>query len=387
MDSHDRFRFKVKVGHILAAGGALALMLAACSPAATVSPTALAPAATLAATEGLSLPTEAATSASTELATSAATEAATSASTELATSAATSAATEAATAATTAATSAATAAVTSEANATLAANTPLLIESNKLVGMAVQDSTGASLGQISDVLVDITGTVQAVVLNLGAAGTPAATEAATAAATMAATEAPTTAATSAAVTGTPAAAGNAVIVPWTDIKPDLTTQALIYQGSMTTLSSLPPYDAAKFDSGYVLRASGTSLPAQYDGLIRLGSQLSDLKLQTAANDQIGSVQNVILDLNAGKATYAAVDVSTFLAASNDVVLVPWSLFQLDKTDPASATSLTPIVRLSVTKTALQSAPKFDETSLSFWPTPAQPTWDNEIKLFWQTSGV
>jgi hypothetical protein len=67
--------------------------------------------------------------------------------------------------------------------------------------------------------------------------------------------------------------------------------------------------------------------------------------------------------------------------------VPWSLFQLDKTDPASATSLTPIVRLSVTKTALQGAPKFDETSLSFWPTPAQPTWDNEIKLFWQTSGV
>jgi len=234
-----------------------------------------------------------------------------------------------------------------------------------------------------------------VVLNLGAAGSPAATQAATAAATApataAATEAPTaaatSAATSAAVTGTPAAASNAVIVPWTDIKPDITTKALIYQGSMTTLSSLPPYDAAKFDSGYVLRASGTSLPAQYDGLIRLGSQLSDLKLQTAANDKIGSLQNVILDLNAGKATYAAVDVSTFLAASNDVVLVPWSLFQIDKTDPASATSLTPIVRLTVTKTALQGAPKFDETSLSFWPTPAQPTWDNEIKLFWQTSGL
>src|SRR5436309_504636 len=74
------------------------------------------------------------------------------------------------------------------------------------------------------------------------------------------------------------AVGNGVIVPFTDFKADPTNQKLVYQGTATSLASLPAFDAAKFSDGYVIRATGTDLPAQYDGLIRLGAQLKDVKL-------------------------------------------------------------------------------------------------------------
>lgn len=374
---------RFKPGHILAAGAALALMLAACAPAASTS-TSIAPVGTLASTEALgatSAPTEAlstealSTSAATEVSTSAATEASTSAATEMSTSAATEAATSAANS-TSEATSAATSAATANPNATAAgtetANQPLLIQSDKLLSMALYDTTGKTLGQITDVLVDITGTVQGVVVNLSA----------TAASTPAATSAASTQAVGTEAVGTQTAV-NGVIVPFTDLKADPTNQQLVYQGTATSLASLPAFDASKFSDGYVIRATGTDLPAQYDGLIRLGAQLKDMKLQTATNDTVGSLQNVILDLNSGKATYAAVDISSFVGATNDVVLVPWTIFKLDETDK---TSMTPIVRLNVTKSGLQNAPKFDPSTLSFWPTPAMPDWDNQIKLFWQTAG-
>jgi sporulation protein YlmC with PRC-barrel domain len=281
------------------------------------------------------------------------------------------------------------------AGATTEANLPLLIQSDKLIGMSIQDNTGTSLGQISDVFVDISGTVQAVALNMSATGTPSASSTQNGSATQSSTQSATSAATSAATssaatTGTPNTTGNAVFVPWTDIKADVNTQALVYNGSMTTLSSLPAYNASQFSSGYVLRSTGTgtstSLPSQYEGLIRLGAP-NNVKLQTTSNDTVGTLQNVIVDMNSGKATYAAVDVSTFVGATNDVVLVPWTMFKLDNTSGSSNTSMTPVIRLNVTKSSLQNAPKFDATSLSLWPTPAQPTWDNQIKLFWQTSGV
>src|SRR5258708_29832025 len=134
------FRFS-KAGQILAGGAALALMLAACSPATSAGTATTEPLAsafpTSASTEALATGTP--SWAATEIATSAATSAAT----EVATSAATNAATENAT-------SAATAAVTANATAagTEAANAPLLIESDKLLGMAVNDSRRTSLGTI-----------------------------------------------------------------------------------------------------------------------------------------------------------------------------------------------------------------------------------------------
>jgi len=363
----------VRFRSILAGGAALLLMLAACSPAAT-------PASTVApATEfpTVAVATEAPTQAlATEASTSAATEIATSAATAAATSAATSAATEAAT-------EAATAAVTANATAagTEAANAPLLIESDKLLGMDVKDSSSASLGTIVDVLVTTTGTVQAVVLNLSTSGSAAGTPEATSAATQAATAAATEAATSQSATQT-VANGNTVAVPWTSIMADPTTQQLTYQGTASDLSSMPKFDEALVSTGYVVRAQGTTLPAQYDGLIRLGDTLKDIKLQTPSNQKLGAVQHVIIDLHSGMANYAVLDASTFLGATAEPVLVPFNKFQLDTTDTKTTT---PVVRLNVTKDSLTSAPKFDATKLSFWPTPANNDWDSQIQLFWQSA--
>ena len=358
----SKFVRSVKVGQVLAGGAALLLLLAACSPAASTATATLAAATTLptsAATNGL--PTGTPAVAASPVGTSAATSAATSLATSEATSMATSEST-----------SAATAAVTPNATAasTETANAPILIKSDKLLGMSVNDSSGNALGTISDVLVTTTGTVQAVVLNMSAASVTSA------AATPAATSAAVTPAT-----GTEMA-GNMVAIPWTSIMADTTSKQLVYQGAASELASMPPFDESMVSSGYVVRAQGSSLPATYDGLIRLGGNLSDINLENTSNVKLGDVQHVILDLHTGMATYAVVDFGGFLGLGQTSVMVPWTKLSLDNTD---ATSTTPVMRLNVTKDSLQSAPKFDDSALSFWPTPANPGWDSQIQLFWQTA--
>jgi sporulation protein YlmC with PRC-barrel domain len=424
----------VRFGHILAGGAALALMVAACSPAA-VTPTTGALATEFPTT---SLSTSAVTSEATTVGTSAATSVATSEATSVGTSEATAVGTSAV--GTQALTPNATSAGTQTAN-----NAPLLIESDKLLGMSVMDNSGAPVGSIVDVLVNTTGTVQAVVLNLSAAGTPSAnatgvattsatevatgaattsatevgtaaatsaateaatvapTEAATAASTAAATEAATAASTSAAtavgtavptgaastsVASTPASSTqtaanmNTVAVPWTDITADPTTQHLTYNGGMSSLAAMTPFDESSISSGYVIRSESSGVPSNYNGLIRLGGDLKDLDVQTPANDKLGDVQHVIIDMQSGMATYAVVDFGGFLGIGTESVLVPWNKFQLDNTD---TTTTKPVMRLNVTKDSLQSAPKFDESKLSLWPTPANQGWDSQIQLFWQTA--
>jgi len=246
------------------------------------------------------------------------------------------------------------------ANATVAANAPLLIESDKLLGMNLQDTSGSAIGPIRDVLVDSTGAVKGLVvddsayLGSSAAATPTAN-------------------------GT-AATATTVVVPWSDIQVDPTRQAIIYTGSKTALASLPALDESKISSGFVIRTQGTNLPATYDGLIHLGGSLSSLNLQTPANQKLGSVQNVIIDLHSGQAPYAVVDFGGFLGLAQQSILVPWTKISLDNSDP---TATNPVLRLNVTQSGLQTAPKFDPSQLSLWPTPSQPNWDSQIKQFWQ----
>jgi len=163
---------------------------------------------------------------------------------------------------------------------------------------------------------------------------------------------------------------------------DPTTQKLTYQGTAASLANMTPFDESMVSTGYVVRAQGTSLPAAYDGLLRLGGSLSAIKLQTPTNDTVGQVQHVIIDLHSGMASYAVVDASPFLGATAQPVLVPFNKLQLDTTDN---TTTSPVLRLNVTKDSLTSAPKFDESSLSFWPTPANNDWDSQIQLFWQSA--
>jgi len=402
----------VRFGHILAGGAALALMVAACSPAAATPTTSLA---TAFPTSSLSTEaTAVGTSAISTEATSVGTSAVSTESTAVGTRAV---GTESTAVGTQAVTPNSTSVGTQTANGTQTVNNaPLLIESDKLLGMTVMDNTGASAGSIVDVLVNTTGTVQAVVLNLSAAGTPsanatalsteAATAVSTAAATSAATTAPTSAATSKATTAATAAAtsaattaagtpvpagtqavstqtaGNFVAVPWTDIMADPTTQQLTYKGGMSSLNAMTPFDENAVSSGYVIRSESSGVPSNYNGLIRLGGDLKDLDVQTPANDKLGDVQHVIIDMQSGMANYAVVDFGGFLGIGTESVLVPWNKFQLDNTDK---TTTKPIMRLNVTKDSLQSAPKFDEKSLSFWPTPANQGWDSQIQLFWQTA--
>jgi hypothetical protein len=98
-----------------------------------------------------------------------------------------------------------------------------------------------------------------------------------------------------------------------------------------------------------------------------------MDVRNAADQNMGDVEDVVLDRNSGSIAYAVVSFGGFLGMGDKLFAVPWSSLKTS----ADGKSFV----LDVPKERLEKAPGFDKNN---WPNMSDPQWATEIRTFYGT---
>ena len=90
-------------------------------------------------------------------------------------------------------------------------------------------------------------------------------------------------------------------------------------------------------------------------------------------EDLGDIQEIMLDTNTGKVGYAVLSFGGFLGIADKLFAVPWNALKLDTVNKRFI--------LDVEKERLESAPGFDKDN---WPNMADPSWQDTIHSYYGT---
>ena len=90
-----------------------------------------------------------------------------------------------------------------------------------------------------------------------------------------------------------------------------------------------------------------------------------------AEETLGDIKEIMLDMRSGKVAYAVLSFGGFLGLGEKLFAVPWSALALDTVNKRFI--------LDIDKQRLASAPGFDKDD---WPDMENPAWSKEIHLFY-----
>jgi len=106
------------------------------------------------------------------------------------------------------------------------------------------------------------------------------------------------------------------------------------------------------------------------------------RVRNAAGEDLGKIEEIVLDVESGTVAYAVLSFGGFLGMGNKLFAVPWEALQLNQDDHEFI--------LDVDKGTLEQAPGFEKDN---WPDMADPTWGTQIfshygyKPYWETSNA
>ena len=106
------------------------------------------------------------------------------------------------------------------------------------------------------------------------------------------------------------------------------------------------------------------------------SQLVDRKVRNLENENVGKVEDLMIDANDGRIVYAVLSFGGFLGMGSKLFAVPWPSLSFD---PAREEFV-----LNVDKDKLKSAPGFDKTE---WPNMSETKWRHEVNRHYGHPGV
>ena len=88
-------------------------------------------------------------------------------------------------------------------------------------------------------------------------------------------------------------------------------------------------------------------------------------------ESLGEIQDLMIDPQSGRVTYAVLDFGGFLGIGDKLFAVPLQAFQIDRTNEQ--------FKLDVTKERLESAPGFDKSN---WPSTADNTFVDSVYTYY-----
>jgi sporulation protein YlmC with PRC-barrel domain len=112
------------------------------------------------------------------------------------------------------------------------------------------------------------------------------------------------------------------------------------------------------------------------------STLAGDKVRNAAGEDLGKIEELMVDVPSGRVAYAVLSFGGFLGVGNKLFAVPWDALALDQENHEFI--------LNVAKNTLENAPGFDKDN---WPDMANASWGAKIYSFygktpyWETTGA
>jgi sporulation protein YlmC with PRC-barrel domain len=121
---------------------------------------------------------------------------------------------------------------------------------------------------------------------------------------------------------------------------------------------------------------------KYRRVMSAGTLAGD-RVRNSAGEDLGKVEEIMLDVETGRVAYAVLSYGGFLGMGSKLFAVPWQALRLDEVEHE--------FRLDVDKQKLESAPGFDKDN---WPDMSDQEWGSQIfshygyTPYWETdSGV
>lgn len=90
-----------------------------------------------------------------------------------------------------------------------------------------------------------------------------------------------------------------------------------------------------------------------------------------ANESLGTIKELMIEMNSGKISYAVLSFGGFLGMGDRLFAVPWSALKLDTANKRFT--------LNASKEQLKDAPGFDK---DHWPAMADATWVTNVHNFY-----
>lgn len=94
-------------------------------------------------------------------------------------------------------------------------------------------------------------------------------------------------------------------------------------------------------------------------------------VQNLAGDQLGKIEELMIDLDSGRVAYAVLSFGGFMGMGDKLFAIPWQALSVD-TDKK-------VLILNVDKDRLKSAPGFDKNR---WPDMADAEWGRGVHSYY-----
>jgi sporulation protein YlmC with PRC-barrel domain len=109
------------------------------------------------------------------------------------------------------------------------------------------------------------------------------------------------------------------------------------------------------------------------------SSLAGDSVKNAAGEDLGKIDEIMIDIPSGKVAYAVLSFGGVLRMGNKLFALPWEVLTVDEDRKCFI--------LNVDKATLENAPGFDKDN---WPDMAEPSWGTQIygyygrRPYWET---
>jgi len=104
------------------------------------------------------------------------------------------------------------------------------------------------------------------------------------------------------------------------------------------------------------------------------SSIVGTSVENAAGEDLGKIEDLMIDIQRGQVAYAVVTFGGFLGMGNKLFAVPFSALTCDCEDKKFV--------LNVAKESLENAPGFDKDD---WPDTADRTWGESVHSYYKVS--
>jgi sporulation protein YlmC with PRC-barrel domain len=104
------------------------------------------------------------------------------------------------------------------------------------------------------------------------------------------------------------------------------------------------------------------------------STLSSDDVVNTKGEKLGSIKELMLNIESGKVCYAVLSFGGFLSLGEKLFAVPWSALKVDTTNKR--------IVMDTDEERLKNAPGFDT---DHWPNMADATWEKSVHAYYGTT--
>ena len=119
--------------------------------------------------------------------------------------------------------------------------------------------------------------------------------------------------------------------------------------------------------------AGTSTFGRINSRVLSASTVNGDDIYNLKGEKLGSIKEIMLDIENGKVSYAVLSFGGFLSIGEKLFAVPWSALTIDRINKRFV--------MDTSEERLKLAPGFDSDN---WPNMADTTWEKTIHAYYGT---